>query len=86
MSGKRYPRDFKLNAAFLVVDDSYSYRKTADRLGACTESLRCRVRTLNTASPGSGARTAAVSISEPSHVNTVDSARSALTRIFHQFF
>lgn len=31
--GKRYPRDFKLNAARLVVEGGYSYRKAAERMG-----------------------------------------------------
>ncbi|MCK5116105.1 MAG: transposase [Candidatus Aegiribacteria sp.] len=38
--GKRYPRDFKLNAACLIVEGGYSYRKAAERLGVSTESLR----------------------------------------------
>ena len=42
--GKRYPRDFKFNAARLVVEGGYSYRKAAERLGVCTESLRRWVR------------------------------------------
>ena len=38
--GKRYPRDFKLNAARLVVEGGYSYRKVADHLGVTVESIR----------------------------------------------
>jgi transposase len=38
--GTRYSREFKLNAARLVVEGGYSYRKAAERLGICVESLR----------------------------------------------
>jgi len=38
--GKRYPRDFKLNAARLVVEGGYTYSKAAERLGVSIESLR----------------------------------------------
>lgn len=38
--GKRYPRDFKLNAARLVVEGGYTYAKAAERLGISIESLR----------------------------------------------
>ena len=36
-NGKRYPQDFKLNVARLVVEGGYSYRKAADRLGVTVE-------------------------------------------------
>jgi transposase-like protein len=38
--GKGYPRDFRLNAARLVVEGGYTYSKAAERLGVSTESLR----------------------------------------------
>lgn len=38
--GARYSREFKLNASRLVVEGGYSYRKAAERLGICVESLR----------------------------------------------
>ena len=38
--GKRYPRDFKLNAARLVIEGGYSYRKAAVRLGVTVELIR----------------------------------------------
>jgi len=42
---KRYPRDFKLNAARLVVEGGYSYRKAAERLGVSVGALRGWVKT-----------------------------------------
>ena len=38
--GKRYSREFKLQASKLVVEGGYSYAKAADRLGASNWSLR----------------------------------------------
>ena len=38
--GARYSREFKFNASRLVVEGGYSYRKAAERLGICVESLR----------------------------------------------
>lgn len=38
--GKGYPRDFRLNAARLVVEGGYTYARAAKRLGVSTESLR----------------------------------------------
>ena len=38
--GKGYPRDFRLNAARLVVEGGYTYTRAAERLGVSIESLR----------------------------------------------
>jgi len=37
---KRYPEEFKLRAAKLVVEQGYTYRETAERLGGTTWSIR----------------------------------------------
>ena len=39
-AGKRYDREFKLQAARLVVGQGYSYREAAERLGATSWSIR----------------------------------------------
>ena len=36
----RYDEEFKLRAARLVVEQDYSYRQTAERLGASSWSIR----------------------------------------------
>ena len=41
---KRYPHDFRLNAARLVVEGGYSYRKASERLGVSVGALRGWVR------------------------------------------
>ncbi len=38
--GKRYDREFKLQACKLVVEHGYSYREAASRLGTTTWSIR----------------------------------------------
>ncbi|MBN2587631.1 MAG: transposase [Candidatus Fermentibacteraceae bacterium] len=45
---KRYPHDFKLNAARLIIEGGYSYRKASDRLGVSVESLRSWVKLFRT--------------------------------------
>ena len=40
MVRKRYSRDFKLEASRLVVEQGYSYREAADRLGSTSWSIR----------------------------------------------
>ena len=40
MGCKRYSRDFKLEASRLVVEQGYSYREAADRLGTTSWSVR----------------------------------------------
>jgi transposase len=45
MSGrKHYSRDFKLSAARLIVDQGYTYKKAAERLGVSSWTLRDWVR------------------------------------------
>ena len=39
-SRKRYTREFKLQAARLVVEQGYSYQETATRLGTSSKSIR----------------------------------------------
>ena len=39
MSGKRYPEEFKIEAAKLVVDRGYSVSSIATRLDITTQSL-----------------------------------------------
>lgn len=39
-AGKRYSREFRLQAAKLVVECGYSYEKAAERLGATAWSIR----------------------------------------------
>ena len=41
---KRYPEDFKLEAARLVVEHGYTYREAAERLGVTSWSIRQWVR------------------------------------------
>ena len=40
MSGKRYPEDFKIEAAKQVTDRGYKLGEVASRLGVTTKSLR----------------------------------------------
>ncbi len=44
--GKRYDREFKLQACKLVVEQGYSLREAAERLGATPWSIRCWVKKL----------------------------------------
>ena len=39
MSSKRYPEEFKIEAARQIVDQGYSVAEVADRLGVTTHSL-----------------------------------------------
>jgi transposase-like protein len=45
-SKKRYDKQFKLEAAKLVIDHGYSYKQAADRLGVADWSIRQWVKQL----------------------------------------
>ena len=47
-TSKRYPREFKLQAARLVVEMGYSYEKAAKQLGATSWSIRQWVKKFRT--------------------------------------
>lgn len=40
MAAKRYSKEYQLQACKLIVEQGYSIRETAERLGACTWSIR----------------------------------------------
>lgn len=47
--GKRYTLEFKLQAAKLVVEQGYSIRQAAERLGTTPWSIRCWIKELRAA-------------------------------------